>query len=115
MHADWLAWYIVNDQYQLSLHRLESWLYVLSQYGKNLFFDDFFFYFISLSFKVFIYRKSFFTEGFCWTDVNSTFLKARIKMRGIFDVLSMSLFTRTQLPDWYYVCLINTDFTRWRN
>ena len=94
---------------------LFKWLYVLSQYGKNLFFDDFFFYFISLSFKVFIYRKSFFTEGFCWTDVNSTFLKARIKMRGIFDVLSMSLFTRTQLPDWYYVCLINTDFTRWRN
>lgn len=28
----------------------------------------------------------------------------------MFDVVSMSLFTQTELPDWYYVCLINTDF-----
>lgn len=32
-------------------------------------------------------------EGFCWIDVNSTYLKARIKANGVFDVLSMSLFT----------------------
>lgn len=49
-------------------------------------------------------------EGFCWTDINSTFLKARLKAKGVFDVVSMSLFTQTYLPDWYYVCLINTDF-----
>lgn len=50
------------------------------------------------------------TEGFCWIDVNSTYLKARIKANGVFDVLSMSLFTKTELPDWYYVSLINSEF-----
>ena len=49
-------------------------------------------------------------EGFCWIDVNSTYLKARLKGNGVFDVLSMSLFTMTQLPDWYYVSVINTEF-----
>jgi len=48
----------------------------------------------------------YFKEGFCWTDINSTFLKARL---NVFDVVSMSLFTQTSLPDWFYVCLINTN------
>ncbi len=52
----------------------------------------------------------YFREGFCWIDVNSTYLKARIKSKGVFDVLSMSLFSITQLPDWYYVSLINSEF-----
>ena len=52
----------------------------------------------------------YFREGFCWIDVNSTYLKARIKTNGVFDVLSMSLFTMTNLPDWYYVALINSEF-----
>ena len=52
----------------------------------------------------------YFREGFCWIDVNSTYLKARIKANGIFDVLSMSLFTMTTLPDWYFVALINSEF-----
>ena len=43
-------------------------------------------------------------------DDNSTYLKARIKANGVFDVLSMSLFTMTNLPDWYYVALINSEF-----
>ena len=51
----------------------------------------------------------YFREGFCWIDVNSTFLKARLKERCVFDVLSMSLFTMLSLPNWYYVCLINSD------
>ena len=50
-----------------------------------------------------------FREGFCWIDVNSTYLKARLKNNGIFDVLSMSLFTMTNVPDWYYVSIINSD------
>ena len=50
-----------------------------------------------------------FREGFCWIDVNSTYLKARLKNNGIFDVLSMSLFTMTKVPDWYYVSIINSD------
>ena len=53
----------------------------------------------------------YFREGFCWIDVNSTYLKARIKANGVFDVLSMSLFTMTPpLPDWYFVALINSEF-----
>ena len=52
----------------------------------------------------------YFKEGFCWTDVNSTYLKARIKRNGVFDVLSMSLFTQFYIPDWYYVCMINSRF-----
>lgn len=51
----------------------------------------------------------YFREGFCWTDVSIT-LKARTKGKGVFDVLSMSLFSKTSLPDWYYVSLINTVF-----
>jgi hypothetical protein len=50
----------------------------------------------------------YFKEGFCWTDVNSTYLKARIKKSGVFDVLSMSLFTQIYIPDWYFVCMINS-------
>ena len=53
--------------------------------------------------------KFYFREGFCWIDVNSTYLKARIKDRGVFDVLSMSLFSMTEIPDWYYVSLINSE------
>ena len=52
----------------------------------------------------------YFREGFCWIDVNSTYLKARVKSNGVFDVLSMSLFTMTQIPDWYFVSLINAEF-----
>ena len=52
----------------------------------------------------------YFREGFCWIDVNSTYLKARVKTNGVFDVLSMSLFTMTKLPDWYYVSIINSEF-----
>lgn len=54
--------------------------------------------------------KYFFKKGFSWTDVNSTYLKSRIKNAGVFDVLSMSLFTQVAIPDWYFVCLINSKF-----
>ncbi|WP_277055583.1 hypothetical protein [Treponema socranskii] len=52
----------------------------------------------------------YFKEGFCWTDINSTFLKARLKCKDVFDVVSMSLFSKIDLPDWYFVTLINTTF-----
>ncbi|WP_054696020.1 hypothetical protein [Syntrophomonas palmitatica] len=53
----------------------------------------------------------FFREGFCWTDVNSTYLKCRMKTNGVHDVLSMSLFSQCRLtPDWYLVCLINSKY-----
>ena len=50
----------------------------------------------------------YFKEGFCWTDVNSTYLKARLKKSGVFDVLSMSLFTQVLIPDLYFVSIINS-------
>jgi tRNA1(Val) A37 N6-methylase TrmN6 len=50
----------------------------------------------------------YFKEGFCWTDVNSTYLKARVKKSGVFDVLSMSLFTQIYIPDCFFVCMINS-------
>ena len=52
----------------------------------------------------------YFREGFCWTDVNSTYLKSRLKENGVYDVLTMSLFTSTAYPDWYFVCMINSKF-----
>ncbi|MGB9795011.1 MAG: restriction endonuclease, partial [Caldisericum exile] len=52
----------------------------------------------------------YFREGFCWTDVNSTYLKSRIKQNGVYDVLTMSLFTSVEIPDWYFVCMINSKF-----
>ena len=51
----------------------------------------------------------YFREGFCWIDVNSTYLKARLKGIGVFDVLSMSLFTQMQIPDSYFVAVINSE------
>lgn len=55
-------------------------------------------------------HKFYFREGFCWIDVNSTYLKARLKGKGIFDVLSMSLFTQSPIPDSFFVILINSEF-----
>jgi len=52
----------------------------------------------------------YFREGFCWTDVNSTYLKSRIKDNGVYDVLTMSLFSKVNLPDWFFVCIINSKF-----
>ena len=39
----------------------------------------------------------YFREGFCWTDVNTTYIKSRLKENGVYDVLSMSLFSLTEL------------------
>lgn len=50
----------------------------------------------------------YFREGFCWIDVNSTYLKSRIKGNGVFDVLSMSLFSMCHLDNSYFVALINS-------
>ncbi len=52
----------------------------------------------------------YFREGFCWTDVNSTYLKSRLKENGVYDVLTMSLFSSTYLPDWFFVSIINSKF-----
>lgn len=53
----------------------------------------------------------FFREGFCWSDINTVYLKSRLKGKSVHDVKSMSLFTLIpSIPDWFYVCVINSSF-----
>lgn len=53
----------------------------------------------------------YFKEGFCYSDINTTFLKCRIKLKTINDVKSMSLYSLTnRIPAFYFVCLINSNF-----
>ncbi|PKX66158.1 Eco57I restriction-modification methylase domain-containing protein [Lactiplantibacillus plantarum] len=53
----------------------------------------------------------FFKEGFCWSDINTTFLKARAKQKSINDVKSMSLYSLTdKVPEYYVVSIINSKF-----
>ena len=53
----------------------------------------------------------YFREGFCWTDIHTTYIKSRLKESGIYDVKSMSLFSLlNNVPDWYIVCLLNSKY-----
>ena len=53
----------------------------------------------------------YFREGFCWTDIHTTYVKSRLKENGVYDVKSMSLFSLTEkTPDWYIVCLLNSKY-----
>ena len=56
----------------------------------------------------------YFREGFCYSDINTTYLECRIKLKTINDVKSMSLYTLTKkIPTFYIVCLINSSFISW--
>ena len=53
----------------------------------------------------------FFKEGLCWSDINTTFLKCRMKQKSINDVKSMSLFgTCDVVPESFIICIINSTF-----
>ena len=53
----------------------------------------------------------YFKEGFCWSDINTTFLKCRKKNKSIHDVKSMSLFSKIKsVPEYYIISLINSSF-----
>jgi len=53
----------------------------------------------------------YFREGFCWSDINTTYLKCRKKQKSIHDVKSMSLFGMTdKVPEDYIITLINSTF-----
>ena len=53
----------------------------------------------------------FFKEGFCWNDINTTYLKCRIKGKSVNDVKSMSLYGMIEkVPEFYMVALINSSF-----
>lgn len=52
-----------------------------------------------------------FKEGFCWSDINTTFLKCRKKSKSINDVKSMSLYGLLDIvPEYYIICMINSTF-----
>lgn len=52
-----------------------------------------------------------FREGFCWSDINTTYLKCRLKGKSVNDVKSMSLYGLTEMaPEYYIVSLINSSF-----
>ncbi|MDC0807856.1 Eco57I restriction-modification methylase domain-containing protein, partial [Collinsella aerofaciens] len=53
----------------------------------------------------------FFKEGFCWSDINTTYLKCRAKQKSINDVKSMSLYGLSQkVPEYYIISVINSRF-----
>lgn len=53
----------------------------------------------------------YFREGFCWSDVNTTYLKCRIKEKSINDVKSMSLYSMYEkTPEYYFISIINSEF-----
>ena len=53
----------------------------------------------------------YFKEGFCWSAVNTIFLKCRLKLKSINDVQSMALYPfENGIPAYYFVCLINSSF-----
>lgn len=53
----------------------------------------------------------FFKEGFCWSDINTTYLKCRAKQKSINDVKSMSLYGLSdQVPEYYIISIINSKF-----
>jgi len=54
----------------------------------------------------------YFREGFCWTNVLTTYIKCRIKERTIHSTESMSFFSETEkVPDFYMVSIMNARFT----
>ena len=54
----------------------------------------------------------FFKEGFCWSDINTTYLKCRKKGKSINDVKSMSLYSiaTVGIPESFFICVINSNF-----
>lgn len=52
----------------------------------------------------------YFREGFCYSDINTHFIKARLKPVSIHDVKSMSLFSTTdKAPNYYIISLLNSE------
>ena len=52
----------------------------------------------------------YFKEGFCWSDINTTFLKCRKKQKSINDVKSMSLYSLVnKVPEYFIISIINSN------
>ncbi len=58
----------------------------------------------------------YFRTGFCWTDINTVYLKCRLKEASVYDVVSMSLFNQCNeniLSTRFIVTIINSVMTGW--
>ncbi|MCY0866344.1 MAG: Eco57I restriction-modification methylase domain-containing protein [Aquificaceae bacterium] len=54
----------------------------------------------------------YFREGFCWTNVlnpNARLIKCRLKEKSVNDVGSMSLSSVINVPNYYFVCILNSN------
>lgn len=53
----------------------------------------------------------YFKEGFCWSDINTIYIKCRLKSNSVHDVKSMSLFGLTEkIPEYYIISIVNSTF-----
>lgn len=55
--------------------------------------------------------RFYFREGPCWTEIQKTHIKSRIKENGVYSNKTMSLFSLSEsVPNWYIVCILNSKF-----
>lgn len=54
----------------------------------------------------------YFRQGFCWSDINTVYLKCRMKGKSVHDVSSMSLFPidESVVPSEFLVAIVNSSF-----
>ena len=53
----------------------------------------------------------YFKEGLCWSDINTIYIKCRLKSNSVHDVKSMSLFGLTEkIPEYCIISIINSTF-----
>jgi hypothetical protein len=53
----------------------------------------------------------YFKEGFCWTNVLTTYIKCRKKQKTVHSTESMSFFSLTDcVPEYYMICMMNSRF-----
>ena len=51
----------------------------------------------------------FFREGFCWSNVLTTYIKCRKKQKSIHSTESMSFFSMVDcVPEYFMICIINS-------
>jgi hypothetical protein len=53
----------------------------------------------------------YFKEGFCWSNVLTTYIKCRKKQKTVHSTEAMSLFSMTDnVPEYYMISMINSHF-----
>ena len=53
----------------------------------------------------------YFKEGFCWSNVLTTYIKCRKKQKTVHSTEAMSLFSTTDcVPEYYMISIINSQF-----